>query len=276
MNITVLSGKGGTGKTTVSTNLAIALSSNYIDCDVEEPNGFLFLKPEISFSEEVTVDYPKINKEKCIACGKCVETCQFNALVKVEDHIMTFPKLCHSCGACELSCDYGAINYEKRVIGKIERGESENIKCQRGILEIGEPMSVPVINKLLKNLDEGTNLIDCPPGTSCNVVNTLRYADVALLVTEPTKFGLHDLKRAVELVRSFKLPFGVIINKDDERQNQIRQYCKTEDIPIIGSIPYSKDIASCYSKGHILYKQVEYKAIFDEIANKVKEVFKWS
>ena len=276
MNIAILSGKGGTGKTTVSTNLAIALKVNYIDCDVEEPNGFLFLKPEIEKTKKAMVEYPIIDDKKCVACGECVKACQFNSLAKVKDKIILFEKLCHSCGACEIACKYDAIIYDKREIGKIENGKVRGINCSRGILNIGEPMAVPVIKKLLKNLTDENNLIDCPPGTSCNVVNALRYVHAAILVTEPSEFGLHDLKIAVKVVKMFDIPFGIIINKDDEKDNIIRQYCRKENIELIGSVPYRRDIARAYSKGEILYDNSNFKLIFEELAKRSKEVLKWS
>ncbi len=276
MNIAVLSGKGGTGKTTVSTNLALALNSNYIDCDVEEPNGFLFLKPKINRSEKVMVESPIIDKGKCVSCGVCVEVCQFNALAKVNDDILLFEKLCHDCGACKLVCKHDALRYEKREVGKIEYGETNGIKCSRGIMNIGEPMAVPIIRQLLQKLPQEANLIDCPPGTSCNVVNALRYADSAILVTEPTKFGLHDLKMAIELIKIFEIPFGVIINKDDGKENEIRKYCEKEKVDVIGSIPYNKAIAQHYSKGDILYHNTEHRFIFDVLADRAKEVLKWN
>lgn len=276
MNIAVLSGKGGTGKTTVSTNLALALKSNYVDCDVEEPNGFLFLKPNIDEVEKVLVDYLYIDSNKCISCGSCVNACQFNALAKVNNDIMLFEKLCHSCGACEIACNHGALKYKKRKTGTIEKGKSKDINCARGVLDIGEPMAVPIINKLLDNLLEGLNIIDCPPGTSCNVVNALKYANGAILVTEPTKFGLHDLDMAVEVVKMFNIDYGIIINKDDGKENIIRKYCKENNIKIIGAIPYSKDIAEIYSKGEILYDDLNQKYIFDELAERIKKVIAWS
>lgn len=276
MNIAVLSGKGGTGKTTVSTNLALALKSNYIDCDVEEPNGFIFLKPGINKTEKVKVEYPFINDEKCTSCGKCVSVCQFNALAKVKDDIMLFEKLCHGCGACEIACEYDALTYKKREIGTIEDGKIGDLSCRRGILNISEPMAVPVIRTLLKDLPQNINLIDCPPGTSCNVVTSLKYAHGAILVTEPSEFGLHDLKMAVELVKMYDIPFGIVINKDDEKDNIIKRYCKDEKINLIGTIPYSKDTAVLYSNGETLYDDSKHKNLFDELSKNAKEVLKWN
>ena len=276
LNIAVLSGKGGTGKTTISANLALALQGNYIDVDVEEPNGFLFLKPQIDHREEVLVNYPMIHKDQCKSCGRCVAICQFNALAQVGKEILVFEKLCHDCGACKIVCEDQALTYGQRSIGQIERGIGSSIHCSRGILEVGEPMAIPVIRQLLKNSGEGTNIMDCSPGTSCNVVQSLRYADRAILVTEPTAFGLHDLKRAVAILRMFSTPFGVIINKEKQEENQIRQYCQKENIIIIGSLPYRKEIATAYSKGEMLYHHPQYKQDFDQIAKRVREVFLWN
>jgi MinD superfamily P-loop ATPase len=273
----VLSGKGGTGKTTVSTNLAKILNAAYVDCDVEEPNGFIFLKPEISKKYEVKIPYPVVDDDKCIECGKCAEACQFNALVKTKNDIMLFQKLCHGCEACAVVCKVGAVSFEDRTLGVIEEGYSGDVLCRRGVLNVGEPLAVPVIKELLNTLNkEALNIIDCSPGTSCNAVNTLRKVDLAVLVTEPSEFGFHDLKLAVGLVRRFNIPFGIVINKEINYHNMIRQYCDNEDIPILGAIPYEREAAEIYSKGDMLVDYDKYKVIFKQIGDRAKAVRAWS
>ena len=275
MNIGVLSGKGGTGKTTVSTNLSIIMNANYIDCDVEEPNGFIFLNPDGIESKEVMVDYPYIDDIKCKICGECVKVCQFNALARVKQDIILFQKLCHSCGACEIACKYSALSYRKRTIGVMEKGKHADISCIRGVLNVGEPTAVPVIRELMNSIHNGLNIIDCAPGTSCNVVSSLKYIDYAVLVTEPSEFGLHDLKMAVQLVRKFNIPFGVVINKNIPEENKIQNYCDKEHIPVIGKIPYDRWAAVEYSNGKMLMGNEAFKIIFKEIACKIKEASKW-
>lgn len=276
MKLAILSGKGGTGKTTISTNLALALKFNYIDCDVEEPNGFIFLKPEIESEEHIRVDYPLVDDKLCNQCGLCVKHCAFNALTNVKEDILLFQKLCHGCGVCEWVCPQDAIHYEKRVVGKIQIAKANQLTCQQGILNISEPMAVPIIKNLLQNTRDQSYVIDCPPGTSCNVVNTLQYASAAILVTEPTKFGLNDLERAVALVKKYKIPFGIIINKDDGQENLIRQFAEREKIQILDVLSYSLDIAKSYAKGDLLYKLPVYQKKFEDMAEIIKEAFQWS
>jgi MinD superfamily P-loop ATPase len=276
LNIAVLSGKGGTGKTTISTNLSVVIGANYIDCDVEEPNGFIFLNPSKIKSQEVKVDYPVVDRSKCTLCGDCEKVCQFNALVKTKKEVMLFEKLCHGCRACGIVCKPGALTFGKRSIGTIEEGQFGKIVCKRGILNIGEPMAVPVIKELLKNLPAGINLIDCAPGTSCNVVSSLQYAYGAILVTEPSSFGLHDLKMAVQVVKSFNLPFGVVINKYNPDDGRIQKYCEGENIQILGLIPYRREAAELYSSGKLMVELPEYKEIFEGIAKRLREVFPWN
>lgn len=276
MNIAVLSGKGGTGKTTVSTNLAKLLGATYIDCDVEEPNGFIFLKPDINNKKDVKVIYPVIDEEKCIKCGECSKACKFNALAQTKRDVILFEKLCHGCGVCELVCKNNAIHFEKRKIGTLESGFSGETLCKRGLLDIGEPMAVPVIEKLLENVDKGINILDSSPGTSCNAVNILYRAQMAVLVTETTEFALHDLKLAVSLCRKMNISYGVVINKEIDEINNIRDYCKSEDIKVLGSIPYSRDIAKNYSKGEMLIDNFKYRKYFKNITGEIKAVIPWS
>jgi MinD superfamily P-loop ATPase len=272
VQIAVLSGKGGTGKTTISTNLAKLMGGMYIDCDVEEPNGFIFLKPEVEETEDVFIPVPTIDKDKCIACKKCINACQFNALAFVNE-VVLFEKLCHGCGACMLSCPTGAISEIERSIGKIHKGKSDNLECLMGILDIGEPMAGPIISQLKKKIDdEKITILDCAPGSSCNVVKGLYGSDYAILVTEPTKFGLHDLKIAVKLVRDMNIPFGIIINRADENKNLIEDYCEAENIKIIGKIPFSKKVAQLYSQGKLIVEDEEYKNVFKEIIKELEGV----
>lgn len=275
MKIAILSGKGGTGKTTVSTNLATTLGVSYVDCDVEEPNGFIFLNPHLVNQEEVAIEYPVIDKENCEVCGDCAKVCQFHALAKAGKEIMVFQNLCHDCGACKLVCKTGALSYQERFIGKVENGYTNQINCYRGILNVGEPMAVPVIRTLLKKLPDTNCFIDCPPGTSCNVVTSLKYADAAIMITEPSEFGLHDLKMAIKLIEQYDIPYGIIINKDDGKENMVKRFLRQNNIALFGTIPYSIKAAAIYSNGMMLCEDDSYKMIFEGIAKKVKEAFAW-
>lgn len=272
MKLSILSGKGGTGKTTVSTNLAKILGYMYIDCDVEEPNGFIFLKPKIIESIDVEVLVPSIIPEKCTLCGRCVDACEFNALAKTGKEIIIFEKLCHSCGACTLVCPEEAIKEKSRTIGQIDIGKTDKINCNRGILNIGEPMAVAIIDKIKGMVGNEDAIIDCAPGSSCNVVKAIKNTDYAILVTEPTVFGLHDLKIAVELVKKMGIPFGVIVNRAYEEANLVTSFCEENNITILGQIPFDKGIANLYSKGKLLIDNEKYKDTFYDIAQKLKEV----
>jgi MinD superfamily P-loop ATPase len=271
MKIAVLSGKGGTGKTTVSASLAVSsIPCQYIDCDVEEPNGYIFLKPHIKSTNPVNVLVPKIEKDKCNGCGICAKTCQFNAIAVVKGNVLLFPEICHHCGACAIACPKNAIREVERKIGVIEMNEDETFL--QGRLNVGEPISVPIISELRNRMKNDMPVIlDCSPGASCAVVESIGGCDYCILVTEPTPFGLHDFKIAVQLVRKMGIPFGVVLNKASDSSTIIHDYCRDEGIEILLEIPFSQEIAKAYSKG-ILPAQdsVLWKGKFKELYEKIE------
>lgn len=271
MNIVVLSGKGGTGKTTVAASLAALMpEAHYIDCDVEEPNGFLFLKPDLTRHEAVTVPVPEVEHSLCTMCGACVRACQFNALAAVGGRIMVFPDLCHHCGACLIACKPGAISEIDQVIGQIDSSEDGHFR--QGLLETGKPVGLPIIDRLVQSVDpDHLNLLDAPPGSSCPVVHVLKAADYALLVTEPTPFGLHDLKMVVALIRQMAIPAGVVINKSDGRDTIIESFCQQEKLPVLARIPFSRDIAAHYSRGDLpMASNSPWRPIFTGLAAQIR------
>jgi len=251
MIISIASGKGGTGKTTVATNLALSLEGvQLIDCDVEEPNANIFLNATMHERKEISVDIPKIDKILCDFCGKCSEFCMYNALAVVPTDVLVFPELCHSCGGCKLVCPRDAISWDKRVVGVIEHGTTRGMDFYHGVLNVGEIQAIPVIKALKQKIKKDKQVIlDAPPGTSCPVIETVNSSDYCILVTEPTPFGLHDLKLAVEVIRHLKIPFGVIINRDGIGYSKVEDYCQKENVSIVMKIPYSEKIANLYSKG---------------------------
>ncbi len=271
MKIAVLSGKGGTGKTTVSASLAAVLPScQYIDCDVEEPNGAIFLTPELTKSQSVKVLVPEADMSKCNTCGRCANACQFNAIAVVKDKVLVFPEICHHCGACIIACPNDAIKEVERVIGVIEANVDDTFL--QGKLNVGEPISIPILVELKKRIKKDTTvIIDCSPGASCTVVQSIEGCDYCVLVTEPTPFGLHDLRIAVELVRKMGLPFGVVLNKASDNNRVIHEFCEKEGIELLMEIPFSQDIAQSYSRGILpVQNNNSWKEKFEELHHRIE------
>lgn len=275
MIISIASGKGGTGKTTVATNLALSIGKcQLLDCDVEEPNAHIFLKPQMMESRSVGLPVPQVDLEKCTYCGKCGEVCQFSAIAVIKKNVLTFPELCHGCGACSLLCPADAITEVERKIGTLEIGQSDGIRFIHGILEISEAMSPPLI-RAVKDVasNNDTTIVDVPPGTSCPVIEAVRGSDFCLLVTEPTPFGLNDLILAVEMLRVLKIPFGVAINRSDVGDDKVDDYCNRENIPILMKIPMDRDLAVAYSNGMpLVVAKPEWKAEFAALFEDIKRI----
>jgi MinD superfamily P-loop ATPase len=276
--IAVASGKGGTGKTTIAANLAYCAAGlgkkvQYLDCDVEEPNGHIFLKPKINSRRRVTVDVPQVDRKKCIGCGKCGEICQYSAIVPIKDNdVLTFEQLCHSCGGCMRICPADAIKTKPLSIGSIELGKAGDIDFARGKLRIGHVRTPALIKQVKKNIKQNRlAIIDVPPGTSCPVVEAVKNTDFVLLVTEPTPFGLNDLKLAVDLVRQMNLPFAVVLNRCGIGNDHLEKYCRAEKINVCAKLPDDRKIAVAYSSGKIIAEELpQYKKVFVDLAKAIK------
>ncbi|MDD3265530.1 MAG: ATP-binding protein [Dehalococcoidales bacterium] len=278
MIISVASGKGGTGKTMVATSFAFSLKNDFqvqlLDADVEEPNSHIFLKPVFDKTDEVSVMVPSVNKDRCNYCGTCAEVCAFNAIAVVKDVVLTFPELCHGCGACSYLCPRQAISETPSQIGLVETGSAGKISFVQGKLAIGQTMPTPVVRKVKDYVNrKKIAIIDAAPGTSCPVIAAIKDSDFCLLVTEPTPFGLNDLKLAVETVRQLEVPYGLVLNRTGVGDSGVEEYCREENIPILLTIPLDLNIARFYSEGITLAEGMpEWQKEFREVLQKIQEI----
>jgi MinD superfamily P-loop ATPase len=278
MIVSVASGKGGTGKTLVATSLTLSLKDKYnvqlLDCDVEEPNDHVFLKPAFTRSEKVSIPVPKVDEEKCTYCGRCAEVCAYNAIAVLGEYVLTFPELCHGCGACSYLCPEKVISEMPHEIGVLETGHADGVDFSHGKLSIGQAMAPPVIRKV-KELADASKvvIIDASPGTSCPVVEAIKNSDFCLLVTEPTPFGLNDLVLAVDTVRQLDIPCGIVLNRAGVGDGKTEEYCRKENIPILLTIPLDTSIAGFYSRGIPLVEGMpHFKNSFIELFDKIREM----
>lgn len=276
MRVAVLSGKGGTGKTLVSVNLsAVADKSIYIDCDVEEPNGHLFFKPDGVQEQEVSIKVPQVDNDLCNGCRKCVDFCKFNALAYIKEEVIVFEEICHFCGGCVLICPNKALSEKERMIGKIQEGSSGQVKVSTGILNTGEASGTPIIKKLLEENRPNSDIltfIDCPPGSACVVMESIRDADYCILVAEPTVFGVHNLDMVYRLVKLFNKPFGAVLNKCLEGDNPALKYCLDKNIKVLGQIPFESELGKLNSNAEIaVRKSKKYRDLFSSLLETVKQ-----
>jgi MinD superfamily P-loop ATPase len=278
MIISIASGKGGTGKTTIAVNLALSLlkgSTQLIDCDVEEPNSHLFLSPSIHQVTSVGIPVPRIDESKCTYCGKCAQVCEYHAIAVILKNVLVFDELCHGCGACSYLCPEKAIFEVEREIGIVQEGSANGIPFVNGVLNVGEPMASPLIRKVKEKIQENRIVIlDAPPGTACPVIETVKGSDFCLLVTEPTPFGLNDLELAVGMLEKLEIPKGVMINKADVGDRKVCDYCQSKNIPILMEIPMDRQIAESYSKGiPIVSENPCYVPLFLSLFEKVESLY---
>lgn len=277
MIISIASGKGGTGKTTVATSFALSLdNTQLLDCDVEEPNAHIFMNPSIEKTKSVSIAVPVIDKDICLVCGACKQACRYNAIAVLGTSVLVFSELCHGCGACTYICPTDAICEEPKDIGIVEIGMGRGIPFVHGKLNIGAAMAPPVIRAVKQEIDRAkTVIIDAPPGTSCPVISAMKDTDFCVLVTEPTPFGLHDLQLAIDVVKKINIPHGVVINRATLGDSETEKYCAAEHIEVLMRIPFDKKIARAYSQGKPIIEDMPVlKNDFQDMYKKIEKLIK--
>ena len=274
MIIVVASGKGGTGKTTIATSLALSLPrAQFVDADAEEPNAHLFLDPAIERTIPVYMMVPEVDLDRCTFCGKCAQFCQFNALAVVREKVLVFPELCHGCGGCVLVCPEKAVREKRRQLGEVEVGTAKGMRFIQGRLKPGEPSAVSIVHEEMRQAGDGLpTIVDASPGTACAVVETISQADFCLLVTEPTPFGLHDLIMAMEVAAEVGVPSGVVINRSGARDHLIEEECEKRGVPVMLKVPFQRAIAEAYSRGECLVEAFpEWRKSFQKLLDDIQQ-----
>jgi MinD superfamily P-loop ATPase len=273
MIVAVASGKGGTGKTTIASNLAVCLPrpNRLLDCDVEEPNCHIFLNPEIDTTERFTLPFPIVDENRCNGCGECSAMCRYNAIVTLQSKPLVFPELCHGCGGCVEVCPENAITEGQREIGSIQTGTYDHALFVQGLLDVGQALSPPLIRAVRRyTATNGITVIDCPPGTSCPVIAAVKKSDYVVLVAESSTFGLHDLRLAVDTMRMLNLNFGVVINRVISADRRVAEYCRNEQIPVLLEIPEDRKAAEAYSQGQLLIEVIPgFRELFERLYERI-------